>query len=82
MARNLKVGERVRAKVRTVCGWKGSGTVLEPPGRILMDDTATCDYERRLLGYRIADFCDYELARYNGPPIVSPFPKSFFKPRK
>jgi hypothetical protein len=47
----LKFGTRVRAKTRTICGWKGTGTHLYN-GTILKDGTnSRADYE------------DFELAR-------------------
>ena len=51
MARELKIGDRVRAKVRTFQGWKGTGTYIGD-GMVLMDFT-----------HKIAEFCDYELAK-------------------
>jgi hypothetical protein len=46
----LSPGTRVRAKVRTIMGWKGYGVVISDDGDILKD------------GGGIATFCDYELA--------------------
>ena len=51
MARKLKIGDRVRAKVRTMDGWKGTGTYIGD-GMVLMDFT-----------HKIAEFCDAELAK-------------------
>jgi hypothetical protein len=69
MAKNLKVGERVRAKVRTSMGWKGSGTIISVNGivRIVKDDDPR----------RCADFLDDQLARYYGAPIMSPYPNAW-----
>ena len=65
MARRLlKKGDRIRLKVRTVCGWKGMGVVVEDqfvrgglvrfrkegddPG-LLHDHNVACDHEVALL---------------------------------
>ena len=51
MARKLKIGDRVRAKVPTIEGWKGTGTYIGN-GMVLMD-----------FKHLIAEFCDDELAK-------------------
>lgn len=51
MARELKIGDRVRAKIRTMDGWKGTGTYIGD-GMVLTDFKDT-----------IANFCDDELAK-------------------
>lgn len=52
MDRKLKIGDRVRAKVYTMDGWKGTGTYIGD-GIVLTDFKNT-----------IAEFCDYELANF------------------
>jgi hypothetical protein len=51
MRKKLKIGDRVRAKVRTMDGWKGTGTYIGD-GMVLTDFKDT-----------IADFSDCELAK-------------------
>jgi hypothetical protein len=51
MRKELKNGDRVRAKVRTMDGWKGTGTYIGD-GMVLKDFKDT-----------IANFCDCELAK-------------------
>ena len=51
MARKLKIGDRVRAKVRTIDGWKGTGTYIG-------DCLVIKDFQNKIAG-----FCDDELAK-------------------
>jgi hypothetical protein len=51
MSRQLKIGNRVRAKARTIDGWKGTGTYIGD-GMVIQDFSNI-----------IAEFCDYELAK-------------------
>jgi hypothetical protein len=51
MAKKLKIGNRVRAKMHTMSGWKGTGTYIGN-GMVIKDFLNT-----------IAEFCDDELAK-------------------
>lgn len=51
MSKKLKIGDRVRAKVATMDGWKGTGTYIG-------DEMVLKDFKDT-----IAEFCDYELAK-------------------
>jgi hypothetical protein len=56
--REIKEGMRVRAKVSTSDGWKGTGTVVENRGGIRV--MVLRDYQYDWTG--IAEFCPRELA--------------------
>ena len=51
MCRKLKIGDRVRAKIRTLTGWKGTGTYIGA-GMVMQDYIDS-----------ISIFADHELAK-------------------
>jgi hypothetical protein len=53
-------GDRVRAKVRTMCGWKNTGTVVR-----VWDDDILIEKDGAPAG-SLAEFCPHELTRLRG----------------
>jgi hypothetical protein len=58
MQAQIKEGMRVRAKVRTTTGWKGTGTVVENRGGTIIKVLRDYHYD----WFGIAEFCPRELA--------------------
>lgn len=54
----LKVGDRVRAKARTIFGWKGTGTVEWVTGDHVAVRKDGDGHENK-----IAEFCRYQVAK-------------------
>ncbi len=64
MKNNLKIGDRVRAKVRTMIGWKGTGVVVGTQGgtvEVQKDDGEGLEFSH------VATFCRREVAKIRKP---------------
>jgi len=58
----LQVGDRVRAKVRTMCGWKGTGAIVGIAGNLVTVRMDGMEHPNDTAGYM-----DYQLARMRTP---------------